>query len=80
MQHEHVTFYQNSSRSVAMGGSELVAGLNFRKDGFQSEPVASTPLEMHIEIVEYLKSIPRDSRASYLDFERGIENWLFKFC
>ena len=76
MLHSHLNFYANSSSSgfakpITLGGTELTPGLiDITGDGLEdgggsSEKKVRSSVEKHVEIVEYLKRIPKGIRVSY---------------
>lgn len=73
MQHEHLNFYSHSSvnknglSSFKMGGAELLPALNIPGGPVQqSEPQRNfSGVEKHIQIVEYLRSLPPKSRVYF---------------
>jgi hypothetical protein len=72
MEHEHITFYSNSARGKAalLGGEELIIGGN----GEHAAPVrARTATDKHTEIIQYLKQLPSNSRATFIDIKKVLQ-------
>jgi hypothetical protein len=77
MHHEHLKFYNNSlqnssngpRKSVTLGGVDLVPGL-VKQEKSENDSVAvvdqRSSLEKQVEIVEYLKRLPGDSKVILL--------------
>ena len=66
MEHSHINFYNNSSRQL---GS--VPTLNAIASTSSSDRQI-LPEEKHAIIVEYLKALPSDVKATNHDFAKGI--------
>lgn len=74
MIHSHINFYSNSSsngfaKPITLGGSELTPGLiDIKGDGIEEGEGSGdkrdrSSVEKHVEIVEYLKRIPKGIRV-----------------
>lgn len=69
--YSHLKFYENSERGrgnatssgLVFGGAQLVPGLSSTVDGNHGQLIFKTTAEKHTDIVEYLRSLPRDTRV-----------------
>jgi hypothetical protein len=72
MEHEHITFYSNSARGKAslLGGEELILGGN----GEHEAPIRQrTATDKHVEIIQYLKHLPSNARATSVDIKKVLQ-------
>lgn len=83
MMHSHLNFYSNSSsngfaKPITLGGAELTPGLiDITGDGLEDDENnvqkrERSSVEKHVEIVEYLKRIPKGIRVSAYGCESAI--------
>lgn len=74
--YDHVKFYDNTQRKqgLTLGGVELVPGLiQISNSSSQSDTnYQKSSAEKHVNIIEYLKTLPKDTRATFVDIKRVL--------
>jgi len=72
--HSHLQFYSNTERERQMTlGGHFMPTVQFNND---TQPRFKSTHEKNADIIEYLRSIPRDTRASFVDIKNGISTSL----
>ena len=69
--HSHLQFYSNTERERQMTlGGHFMPTLQFN----DAKPRIKSTNEKNADIVEYLRTIPRDTRASFVDIKNGTSS------